>query len=77
MENLKFTATEKIQLEEVERRIKEFKNGDKNAPMIFLGFPSEVKTLVQKKVLTPYSKETKRVLNWYNLTDFGKSFIKI
>ena len=70
-----FTPTEQIQLQEVKRRIRDFKQGDKNAPMIFLGFPSEVKTLVNKKILVPYSKETPRVLNWYNLTDFGKTFI--
>lgn len=70
-----FTPTEQIQLDEIKRRIREFKNGDKNAPMIFLGFPSEVKTLVNKKILVPYSRETPRVLNWYNLTDLGKTFI--
>lgn len=73
---MNFTPTEQIQLEEIKRRIKEFKNGDKNATMIFLGFPSEVKTLVNKKILVPYStKERPRVLNWYNLTDLGKTFI--
>lgn len=72
---MKFTPTEEIQLDEVKRRIQEFKKGDKNAPMIFLGTITEVKTLVKKGVLTPYSRETKRVLNWYNLTDFGKQFV--
>jgi hypothetical protein len=72
---MNFTPTEQIQLDEIKRRIREFKNGDKNAPMIFLGFPSEVKTLVNKKILVPYSRETPRVLNWYNLTDLGKTFI--
>jgi hypothetical protein len=72
---MNFTPTEQIQLDEIKRRIKEFKQGDKNAPMIFLGFPSEVKTLVNKNILVPYSKERPRVLNWYNLTDFGKTFI--
>jgi len=72
---MKFTPTEKIQLSEIERRIKEFKNGNKNAPMIYLGFKSEVKTLVNKNILIPYSKEVKRALNWYNLTEYGKQFI--
>lgn len=72
---MKFTAKENIQLSEVKRRIREFKNGDKDAPMIFLGMPSEVKTLVEKDILTPYSREQKRVLNWYNLTEKGKSII--
>lgn len=72
---MKFTPTEQIQLDEVRRRIREFKNGDRNAPMIFLGTVTEVKTLVKKGILIPYSKEVKRALNWYNLTDFGKQFI--
>ncbi len=73
---IKFTPTEEIQVEEINRRINEFKNGNKEAPMIFLGFPSEVKTLVKKGVLTPYGgKETKRALNWYNLTPYGISVI--
>ena len=72
---MKFTPTEQIQLDEVRRRIREFKNGDRNAPMIFLGTITEVKTLVKKGILIPYSKEVKRALNWYNLTDFGKQFL--
>ena len=72
---MKFTPTEQIQLDEVRRRIREFKNGDRNAPMIFLGTITEVKTLVKKGILIPYSKEVKRALNWYNLTDFGNQFI--
>ena len=71
-----FTPTEKIQLDEIRRRIREFKGGDKKAAMIFLGMPSEVKTLKQKGILTPYgNRETKRVLNWYNLTAYGQTII--
>jgi len=72
---MKFTAIENIQLDEVRRRIKEFEGGDKNKPMIFLSYPSEVKTLIRKGILTPYSRETKRALNWYNLTEEGKKII--
>jgi len=73
---LKFTPTETIQLEEVKRRITDFKNGDKTQPMIFLGFPSEVKTLVKKNILTPYGgRERKRALNWYNLTQKGMQYV--
>lgn len=72
---MKLTITETIQLDEVRRRIREFKGGDKNQPMIFLGFPSEVKSLVQKGIFTPYSRETKRALNWYNLTEKGKQYV--
>lgn len=72
---MKFIPTEQIQIAEIKRRINQFKGGDKNAPMIFLGFPSEVKTLVNKNILVPYSREVKRSLNWYNLTDEGKKYI--
>lgn len=72
---MRLTITETIQLDEVKRRIAEFKNGNKNSPMIYLGYPSEVKTLVNKGILTPYFKETKRALNWYNLTEKGKQLV--
>ena len=73
---MKLNATEQIQLTEVRRRIREFKGGDKNAGMIYLGFPSEVKGLKDKGILTPYGgRETKRALNWYNLTEEGKKHI--
>ena len=43
---MKFTPTEEIQIDEVRRRIREFKNGNKNAPMIFLGTITEVKEFI-------------------------------
>lgn len=75
MKKVKFTTTESIQLEEIRRRVKEFKGGDKNKPMIYLGLPTEVKGLIRKGIIIPYSKETPRVLNWYNLTELGKQYI--
>jgi hypothetical protein len=72
---MKLTWTESVQMDEVRRRIREFKGGDKDKPMVYLGFPSEVKGLVKKNILTPYSREIKRALNWYNLTDLGKQYL--
>lgn len=72
---MKLTTTESIQIDEVRRRIREFKGGNKDKPMVYLGYPSEVKGLVKKNILTPYSREIKRALNWYNLTDLGKNII--
>lgn len=73
---MKITITESIQLNEVSRRIKQFKAGDINADLHFLGMPNEVKSLVKKNILTPYGgRERKKVLNWYNLTEFGKTII--
>jgi hypothetical protein len=71
----KVTTKETIILNEIKNNIIKFHAGNSNEPMIYLGFPSEVKTLVRKGVLTPYSKETKRILNWYNLTAKGINLI--
>lgn len=56
------------------RRINMFKKGDINSTMILLEFPSSVKDA--KEFFTPYSREQKRCLNWYNLTEKGKEVIK-
>lgn len=72
---MKLNWKEQTIIAEVKRRINEFKDGNKNASMVYLGWPSEVKTLVKKNVLTPYGKETKRALNWYNLTETGRQLI--
>mgnify|MGYP003426152327 CR=1 FL=1 len=71
----KVTIKETIILNEIKNNIIKFHAGNCKAPMIYLGFPSEVKTLVKKGVLVPYSKETKRILNWYNLTAKGINLI--
>jgi hypothetical protein len=75
MKKVKLSCSEQIVMEEVERRIKEFKDGNKNAPMVFLGFKYETRTLIKKGVLIPYSKEISHALNWYNLTPLGQTLI--
>jgi len=70
----KLKSNQRRNLLEMFRRIHQFHNGDVNATMILLSFPSEVKD--SKEFLTPYSRETERVLNWYKLTDKGKEVIK-
>lgn len=72
---MKFTPTESIQIDEIKRRIAEFKNGNKKAKMVFLGYPSEVKGLIKKGILKPDYKEAKRVLSWYSLTELGQQTI--
>jgi hypothetical protein len=72
---MKLNSKDKEVLTEVRRRIKEFKNSDIHAKMVFLGLPNEAKSLINKGILTPYSTETPRVRNWYNLTELGKQFI--
>lgn len=56
------------------RRINMFKKGDINSTMVLLEFPSSVKDV--KEFISPYSREQKRCLNWYNLTEKGKEVIK-
>lgn len=56
------------------RRIHMFRKGDVNSPMVLLEFPSSVKDA--KDFFVPYSKERKRCLNWYGLTERGKELIK-
>jgi len=56
------------------RRINMFKKGDINASMVLLEFPSSVKDV--KEFIVPSYKESKRCLNWYNLTEKGKEVIK-
>jgi hypothetical protein len=72
---MQLTSHENKVIQEIKRRIREFKEGDKNKPMVYLGYPSEAKTLIQKGVLVPYSREIKRALNWYNLTELGKTIV--
>jgi hypothetical protein len=69
---MKFTAHEQKVITEIRRRIRVF---NKDMVMVYLGYPSEVKSLIQKGILTPYSSQTPRVLNWYNLTELGKNTI--
>lgn len=76
--NVKFTWQEKTILEETQRRIKQFKGDDKSGVMVYLGWPSEMKTLIAKGYYTGYGgRENKRVLNWYNLTDKGKKYFNL
>lgn len=56
------------------RRLNMFKNGDVNASQIMLAYPNEVKYI--KSLLNPYSIETAKVLNWYNLSNLGKKLME-
>jgi hypothetical protein len=56
------------------RRIHMFSKGDVNSPMVLLEFPSSVKDA--KEFFVPYSKEQKRCLNWYKLTEKGKEILR-
>lgn len=41
-----------------------------------LGFPSEMKAVIELGLAKPFSNETPRVLNWYSLTEKGKDVIE-
>lgn len=70
-----FTAQENRVLTEVYRRFNKFHKRNVDANLIMLAYPSKVKTLISKKVLTPSSKEISKVLNWYNLGTLGKDIM--
>ncbi len=61
-------------LTEIYRRLNFFHKGDLNEIMLLSEFPHRAKCLVKLGLIKPYSKETQRVYNWYNLTDKGKLF---
>ena len=62
---MKFSSKEDRIIDEVMRRIKQFKEGKDESIVLYLGWPSDVKSLIEKNILTPYGgRETKRVLNW-------------
>ena len=56
------------------RRVMMFKQGDFSSNFILLAYPSEVKLV--KKYLIPYREEKHRVINWYKLTEEGKTVLK-
>ena len=76
MRSKKFNAHENIILCEIYRRLNYFHNGNLDASLLHLAYPNEVKFLVELGLIKPYSKETARILNWYNLTDKGKRFFQ-
>lgn len=64
--------------QEIKRRLKEFKNKDgfDGVKMVLLCYPSEAKKEVKEGLIIPYSKEQKRCLSWYNLTEKGVEYFK-
>jgi hypothetical protein len=69
----KFTLKEQRVLNEIERRLRYFKDNNIESKLLLLELPSEAKTLVNKGYITPSNgKEVKYSLNWYMLTEKGK-----
>lgn len=73
---MKFTAQENKVLSETYRRLNYFHSGNLDEKLLLLSRPNKVKTLKEKGILKPYSKEIHRALNWYNLTEAGKLLFK-
>ena len=76
MENLIFTSQENEILTEIYRRLNYFQKGNLDAPLMLLQIPHNVKSLKEKKIIKCTGTETARALNWYELTDSGKTFFK-
>jgi len=69
---MKFNSKEKEVLKEIDRRLNIFHDGDLDTRLLLLALPYEVKSLINKKILTCSTSETPRVFNWYRLTEAGK-----
>ena len=69
---MKFSSAEIVQLTEIFRRLCYFHKGKLDTGFLHPAYPSEVKTLVQKGILTPANTVTPRVCSWYCLDDAGK-----
>jgi predicted transcriptional regulator len=68
-----FTLKEQRILNEIERRLRYFKDNNIESKLLLLEIPSQVKTLVNKGYITPSrGNEIKYNLNWYMLTEKGK-----
>ena len=61
-------------LSEIYRRLNFLHDGNLNEPLLLLAFPSEVKSIKPLHLITPYSTETPKALNWYRLTPKGKTY---
>lgn len=72
----KFTKTQNKILSEIYRRLNGLSKGNLNEPLLYLAFPSEANVIKEFDLITPYSIEHKRVLNWYRLTEKGKTFFQ-
>lgn len=70
-----FTNKQNKILTEVYRRLNYLNKGNLNEPLLHLAFPSEIKEIKGFGILTPYDeKEKPKILNWYRLTEKGKTF---
>ena len=69
-----FIKKENSVLTEIYRRLNYFHKGNVNERLMLLALPSEVKPIKSYGLVKPLRSETPRVLNWYTLTDKGKSF---
>ena len=70
---MKFTNKQLEVMTEIHRRFNYFSKG-KNSKQILCEFPSYAKCVVKLGLIEPFSKETPKVNNWYNLTDLGKLY---
>lgn len=70
----KFTNEQNKVLSEIYRRLNYFHNGDLNTSLLLLAMPPEAKKIAEFGLIRSHSKEIKRVLNWYSLTERGRLF---
>ena len=70
----KFTMGENRMLTEIYRRLNYFHKGNVNEPFMLLEMPNMAKSIINIGLIEPACRETPRVLNWYKLTESGKTF---
>jgi hypothetical protein len=66
----KLNYGERQVIKEIIRRVQCFKKGNISASQVMLSYPSEIKTLVEKGILTAESNYP-RCLTWSQLTETG------
>jgi hypothetical protein len=71
---MSFKKSEKKVLSEIYRRLNYFHNGNVDTKLLMLALPSEIKVIKHLGLVKASSTEIARNLNWYCLTEKGKSF---
>lgn len=71
---MRFTKEQNKVLSEIYRRLNYFHYGDLNENLLYLAYPSDARVIEKFSLIKPYGTEIPKALNWYNLTEKGKSF---
>lgn len=76
MKNNKCNNSQNKVLSEIYRRLNYFHKGNLDEPLMYLGRKTEANKIREFALITPYSTEQEKHLNWYKLTEKGKEYFK-